>query len=65
MGEDESGGVRKSTPPYSLLVYFERHDDILSAITRETAIKKWPRRWKVQFNKKHNFEWDDLYEAIL
>jgi putative endonuclease len=47
------------------LVYFERRDDIVSAITRETAMKKWPRRWKVQLIMKDNFEWDDLNDGIL
>jgi putative endonuclease len=47
------------------LVYFERHDDIRSAIARETAIKKWPRRWKVPLITKDNFDWNDLYESIL
>lgn len=30
------------------LVYAEHHDDILTAIQRETNIKKWPRAWKVR-----------------
>jgi putative endonuclease len=55
------------TQKYGLkrLVYFERHEDIRSAITRETAIKKWPRRWKVQLITKDNFDWNDLSETIL
>jgi putative endonuclease len=47
------------------LVYFERHDDIVFAIARESALKKWPRRWKVQLIMKDNFDWNDLYDGIL
>jgi len=47
------------------LVYFERHDDIVAAIARESAMKKWRRAWKVQLIMKDNFAWDDLYEGIL
>ena len=55
------------TQKYGLkrLVYFERHEDIRSAITRETAIKKWPRRWKVQLITKDNLDWSHLFESIL
>jgi len=67
ISEHRAGEIEGFSKRYGLkrLVYFERHDDILSAITRETAIKKWPRRWKVQLITKDNLEWDDLYEAIL
>jgi predicted GIY-YIG superfamily endonuclease len=47
------------------LVYFERHDEVVRAIAREKAIKKWPRRWKVQLITKDNFDWEDLYDGIL
>jgi len=55
------------TQKYGLkrLVYFERHDDIRSAIAREKAMKKWPRRWKVQLITKDNLDWNDLFESIL
>jgi putative endonuclease len=29
------------------LIYYELHDDMVSAITREKQIKKWNRVWKV------------------
>ncbi len=28
------------------LVYFEQHDSMIAAITREKQIKKWRRQWK-------------------
>jgi len=48
-----------------MLVYFERHDDITSAISREKAMKKWKRSGKVQLILKNNPDWTDLYENIL
>ncbi len=47
------------------LVYFEHHDDIVSAIQRETNIKRWPRAWKVNLITKDNPEWNDLYGQLL
>jgi putative endonuclease len=47
------------------LVYFERHDDILSAITREKAMKAWKRAWKLRLIMTVNPAWDDLYDRIV
>jgi putative endonuclease len=67
ISEHRAEEIAGFTKTYGLkrLVYFERHDEILTAIARETAIKKWPRRWKVQLITKDNFEWADLYDRIL
>lgn len=46
------------------LVYMESHDEIESAIARETRIKKWPRAWKVRMIHGFNPDWDDLYETL-
>jgi putative endonuclease len=61
------GEIDGFTRKYGLksLVYFERHEAILAAIARESALKKWPRRWKVQLITKDNFEWADLYGGIV
>ena len=52
---------------YSLtsLVYFERHDDIRTAIQRETSLKRWPRAWKVRLLAGQNPDWHDLYPSLL
>ncbi len=42
------------------LVYYEVHEDMRSAITREKRIKKWNRAWKVELIEKMNPEWRDL-----
>ena len=47
------------------LVYFERHENIKSAIKREKQIKKWRRKWKLQLIEEENQEWRDLYEEII
>jgi putative endonuclease len=46
------------------LVYFEVHEDIHEAITREKQIKKWNRDWKINLIEKHNPEWLDLTREI-
>jgi putative endonuclease len=46
------------------LVFMERHEEIESAIARETRIKKWPRAWKVRLIHEVNPGWDDLYETL-
>ena len=47
------------------LVYFEIHNDISEAITREKQIKKWNRQWKINLIDKFNPEWNDLYQDLL
>ncbi len=46
------------------LVWYEIHNDVLAAITREKQIKKWNRAWKVRLIQEHNPLWRDLYEDI-
>jgi putative endonuclease len=47
------------------LVYYEAHDDIQEAITREKQIKKWNRKWKLRLIEEMNLEWRDLYDEII
>ena len=47
------------------LVYFEHHEDIRTAIRRETSLKRWPRTWKVRLLAAGNPDWDDLYASLL
>jgi putative endonuclease len=44
------------------LVYFEVHNDALTAITREKQIKKWSRAKKIALIEKTNPTWEDLSE---
>jgi putative endonuclease len=48
-----------------LLVYFEIHSDMLSAITREKQIKKWNRAWKIRLIEEMNPEWRNLMDEII
>ncbi len=46
------------------LVWYEVHETMISAITREKEIKNWKRAWKLSLIEKTNPEWRDLYTAI-
>ena len=48
-----------------LLVYYESHDDMVNAITREKQIKAWKREWKIRLIEEFNPYWRDLYPEIL
>jgi putative endonuclease len=48
-----------------LLIWFEVHDTMQSAIQREKAIKEWKRAWKTELIAKENPGWGDLYETLL
>jgi len=45
------------------LVWYETHEDMVSAISREKAIKKWNRRWKLI--EETNPAWKDLYTNLF
>ena len=47
------------------LVYFEKHQNANSAISREKSIKRWKRQWKLDLIEKNNPLWEDLYETII
>ena len=43
-----------------LLVWFEHHITMESAITREKQLKKWNRAWKLRLIEEANSDWCDL-----
>ena len=47
-----------------ILVWYEGHETIVSAIAREKAIKGWKRAWKITLIEKSNAQWLDLYEEL-
>ena len=47
------------------LVYYELHEDMISAITREKQIKKWNRAWKLELIEEQNPRWLGLSEGIV
>ncbi len=64
--EHREGITDGFTKRYGLkrLVWFERHDEIGSAIQREKTMKHWPRAWKVRLILAANPRWEDLYEHL-
>jgi putative endonuclease len=47
-----------------LLVWYELHPTMQSAIAREKTIKEWKRAWKIELIEKTNPQWQDLYEGL-
>jgi len=47
-----------------LLVWYERHDDMTSAIEREKQIKAGSRMKKLALIEGSNPDWRDLYEGL-
>jgi putative endonuclease len=60
------GAVPGFTRDYDvkLLVWFEPHATMDSAITREKRIKKWNRAWKLDLIEATNPDWRDLAEDL-
>jgi len=54
------------TAKYNLdqLVYYEFHEDMVNAITREKQIKGGSRLKKMLLIEKFNPEWKDLYPTL-
>ena len=48
----------------TMLVYYERFEDAVSAIEREKQIKDYRRQKKINLIKKMNPEWKDLFLEI-
>ena len=64
--EHKNNLVEGFTKKYNvhLLVWYEVHESVESAITREKQIKEWKRAWKLALIEKDNPEWNDIYEGI-
>ncbi|TDR20457.1 putative endonuclease [Marinicella litoralis] len=48
-----------------MLVYFEQHPTMESALLREKQMKEWKRAWKINLIEKLNPFWKDLYQDII
>lgn len=59
--------VESFTKQYSLhrLVWFEAHETMESAISREKQLKAGNRKRKLQLVESRNSHWRDLYDDIL
>ena len=47
------------------LVYYEIHEEMISAIAREKQLKAGSRKKKLALIERINPQWRDLYEALL
>ena len=64
--EHQNGFVEGFTRRYKVhsLVWFEMHQTMESAISREKALKNWKRAWKLELIETGNPDWRDLYSEI-
>ena len=46
------------------LVWYEIHESMNSAISREKALKKWRRAWKIRLIEENNPSWSDLSNKL-
>ncbi len=65
--EHKNHAVESFTEKYNveILVWYELHDTMEAAISKEKAIKKWNRNWKLRLIEEFNPQWKDLYEDIV
>ena len=65
--ERREGLIEGFTKKYDckILVFYEVHADMISAIRREKQIKDGPRRNKLKLIESINPEWEDLYRDII
>jgi putative endonuclease len=52
-GFSQTNGVK-------MLVWYEQHGTMETAIKREKQIKKWNRQWKINMIEAENPDWRDL-----
>ena len=48
-----------------LLVWYELHEGMESAIVREKQLKEWRRKWKLELIESTNRNWEDLYYRLV
>lgn len=48
-----------------LLVWFEQHQQMHTAITREKQLKLFRRAWKIALIEKNNPHWRDLFDDFI
>ena len=47
-----------------MLVWYEQHETMESAISKEKSMKKWLREWKLKTIEQFNPNWNDLWPEI-
>jgi len=46
------------------LVWYELHETMYAAISREKNLKNWKRDWKIALIERENPGWRDLYKEL-
>jgi putative endonuclease len=59
-----TGSVFTKKYQVTKLVWYETYDMVTDAIQRETTLKHWIRKWKLDLIEKTNPNWDDLYLTL-
>lgn len=64
--EHKEGAIEGFTNDYAVhnLVFYEFHETMNDALTREKRIKKWRRQWKLDLIEQSNPQWRDLYQDL-
>jgi len=65
--QHREGVVAGFTKRYQVktLVWYEQHRTMIAAISREKAIKRWARTWKIELVETANPDWRDLWSDIV
>ena len=65
--EHKNNMVEGFTKRYTVhrLVWYELHESMESALTREKRLKSWKRKWKLELIETKNPKWLDLYNMIV
>jgi putative endonuclease len=65
--QHRAGSVSVFTRKYGVtrLVWFELHETMEQAISREKVIKEWKRAWKIELIEVSNPYWLDIYPGLL
>jgi putative endonuclease len=65
--EHREGLVKGFSKKYGckMLIWYELHETMVGAITREKQIKAGSRAKKLELIEATNPEWDDLYESLI
>ena len=64
--QHRAGSASVFTRKYGVtrLVWFELHETMEQAISREKVIKEWKRAWKIELIERMNPDWNDLYDQL-
>ncbi len=49
----------------TMLVWYELHGTMETAIQREKELKKWNRAWKLRLIQEGNPQWQDQWPSII